>query len=162
MKNTFLCENNFYYLINSFFWTRLTGDRKGVQCGLWMEKFANLWTSSIVESLKHYHSLRCAVRDSVSIPKQVLCDPYKVKPHRRRSFDATDSCALSQVSPYSLAECFKRSQVRLPAVPPPSTSVGRFRMATQLEYVEKSGNLKVIRSRKSHGSVFLPVVCCCV
>jgi len=38
---------------------------------------------------------------SVSIPKQVLHDPYKVKPHRRRSFDATDSCALSDVSFYS-------------------------------------------------------------
>ena len=34
---------------------------------------------------------------SVSIPKQVLHDSYKVKPHRRRSFDATDSCALSRV-----------------------------------------------------------------
>jgi len=34
---------------------------------------------------------------SVSIPKQVLRESYRVKPHRRRSFDATDSCALSQV-----------------------------------------------------------------
>jgi len=39
-------------------------------------------------------SVDCA---SVSIPKQVLRDSYKVKPHRRRSFDATDSCALSRV-----------------------------------------------------------------
>jgi len=39
-----------------------------------------------------------SVCTSVSIPKQVFRDQYKVKPHRRRSFDATDSCALSQVS----------------------------------------------------------------
>lgn len=35
---------------------------------------------------------------SVSIPQKALDEAYKVKPHRRRSFDATDSCALSKVS----------------------------------------------------------------
>jgi len=39
-----------------------------------------------------------SVCTSVSIPKQVFRDQYKVKPHRRRSFDSTDSCALSQVT----------------------------------------------------------------
>jgi hypothetical protein len=32
----------------------------------------------------------------VSIPQSTVAKPYKVKPHRRRSFDETDSCALSQ------------------------------------------------------------------
>ncbi|RUS68994.1 hypothetical protein EGW08_023243, partial [Elysia chlorotica] len=30
----------------------------------------------------------------VSIPRSTLTSPYKVKPHRRRSFDGSDSCAL--------------------------------------------------------------------
>ncbi|GFO22170.1 migration and invasion-inhibitory protein [Plakobranchus ocellatus] len=30
----------------------------------------------------------------VSIPRSTLSTPYKVKPHRRRSFDGSDSCAL--------------------------------------------------------------------
>ncbi|XP_005094865.3 uncharacterized protein LOC101848189 [Aplysia californica] len=30
----------------------------------------------------------------VSIPRSTLSTPYRVKPHRRRSFDAADSCAL--------------------------------------------------------------------
>ena len=34
----------------------------------------------------------------VSIPRSSLESPYRVRPHRRNSFDPSDSCALSEVS----------------------------------------------------------------
>ena len=34
----------------------------------------------------------------VSIPRSTLASPHRVKPHRRRSFDNSDTMALSEVS----------------------------------------------------------------
>ncbi|GFR58942.1 migration and invasion-inhibitory protein [Elysia marginata] len=34
----------------------------------------------------------------VSIPRSTLSTPYKVKPHRRRSFDGSDSCSLMDIA----------------------------------------------------------------
>ena len=33
----------------------------------------------------------------ISIPRSTLLTPYRIQPHRRRSFDETDSYALSKV-----------------------------------------------------------------
>ena len=33
----------------------------------------------------------------VSVPRSSLKSPYKLKPHRRKSFDPSDSVALSEV-----------------------------------------------------------------
>ncbi|CAH1775246.1 unnamed protein product [Owenia fusiformis] len=46
----------------------------------------------------------------ISIPRSTLLTPYRVKPHRRKSYDPTDSCALSE---HCLAgwECSKPSML---------------------------------------------------
>ena len=42
-------------------------------------------------------SLSVCPMHRVSVPRSSLLAPYKVRPHRRRSFDPTDSMGLSQV-----------------------------------------------------------------
>ena len=42
-------------------------------------------------------SLTVCPMHRVSVPRSSLLAPYKVRPHRRRSFDPTDSMGLSQV-----------------------------------------------------------------
>ena len=42
-------------------------------------------------------SLTVSPMHRVSVPRSSLLAPYKVRPHRRRSFDPTDSMGLSQV-----------------------------------------------------------------
>ncbi|XP_060593933.1 uncharacterized protein LOC132748361 isoform X2 [Ruditapes philippinarum] len=52
----------------------------------------------------------------VSIPRSTLMPPHRVKPHRRNSFDGTDSMALSQ-------HCLKGWNTTQPAMVPASSNI---------------------------------------
>ena len=50
-----------------------------------------------------------ALFDRISVPRSTLQSPYRVKPHRRKSFDPTDTVSLSKVlySPsFNTTVCF--------------------------------------------------------
>lgn len=52
-----------------------------------------------------YFLLCCPPLYRVSVPRSVLQASYKVRPHRRRSFDPTDSMGLAKVALKELCVC---------------------------------------------------------
>ena len=60
--------------------------------------FIILWPCLLLFYIWTLYYLLYYLFPRVSIPRSTLMSPYRVKPHRRKSFDPTDSCALSNVS----------------------------------------------------------------